>query len=99
MIALVRSLKASEVEKVNRVGSLVLNLVIFQLRGAGVQRLLEWVELCEQVGLGVEYRVQWTQFDGAQVQAVEGVLGRFREGRKVWKGLLGGRELRGRRRG
>ncbi|CAK4034030.1 Hypothetical predicted protein [Lecanosticta acicola] len=87
MISFVKSLRSSEIAAANRCQSLMLNVMVFGLRGQSGQRLLEWVKLCEEMGLGLEYMVQWMQCDAVQLESLEGVLGRYQEGRKILAGL------------
>jgi hypothetical protein len=88
LIAFAKTLKPNEVAAASRNRNLVVNLFVFDVQGLNVPKLVEWVKLCEKVGLEVGYVLQWTAFDGQKLlKGVEAAVGSFREGRKITQAL------------
>lgn len=87
MISFVKTLKTHEIAAANRNQNLVVNLFLFDVKALEARRLLQWVQLCENIGLEVCYVLQWTAHDINQVKEIEAVIGGYREGRKIVKSL------------
>lgn len=87
MISFVKTLKAHEILAANRNQNLVVNLFLFDVKALEARRLLQWVQLCETIGLEVSYILQWTAHDIDQMKEIEGVIGGYREGKKILKSL------------
>jgi hypothetical protein len=89
MIAFVKTLKAHEIVAANRNRNLVVNLLMFDVKALETQRLLEWVRLCETIGIQVSYVLQWTAYDVNQFKDVYAGIGEYREGKKILKAVAG----------
>ncbi|CZT19697.1 uncharacterized protein RCC_05549 [Ramularia collo-cygni] len=87
MITFAKTLKPHEISAANRNQNLLVNLFLFDVKALDAQRLLQWVQLCETIGLEVSYVLQWTAHDINQSKEIEVVIGDYREGRKIVKAL------------
>lgn len=87
MISFIKTLKSHEIVAANRNRNLVVNLFMFDIKALEAQRLLEWVRLCETIGIQVSYVLQWTAHDVSQFRGIEAAIGGYREGKKIIKAL------------
>lgn len=83
MISFVRTLKPHEVQAANRNKNLAANLFISTFTNVEAQRLKEWLQVAENVGIELQYVVH----DMKSCKAMESVVGQTREGRKIVKAL------------
>lgn len=86
MISFVKTLKPHEIIAATRNRSLMINLFLFS-KALEAQRVLQWVQLCEKVGLQVSYVLQWTAHDVNHLKEIDAVIGGYREGKKIVKAL------------
>lgn len=87
MIAFIQTLKKHEIAAANRNRNLVVQVFLFELGGTAAKNLVEWVKVCEAVGIEVAYAVQYCKVEGAGLKSMEGVVGGCREGKKIVKAL------------
>lgn len=88
MISFVKTLKPQEINAANHNHNLVVNLFLFDAKALEAQRLLQWVELCDAVGLqNVGYVLQWTAHNVNYLKEIDAVVGGYREGKKIVEAL------------
>lgn len=87
MISFVKTLKSHEIVAANRNRNLVINLFMFDAKALEAQRVLDWVRLCETIGIEVSYVLQWTAHDVNHFKSVYAGIGGYREGNKILRAL------------
>ena len=85
--AFVRTLDEQQIALVNRHRSITAHLFVVNIDKEEADNMANWLKVCDETGVDVEYVLQWSGFTLTDFCTLERILAGHLEGPKIWKAV------------